>query len=351
MNINIVKKGLEFLQSNIYQYRRLAIIMVMLCIFSEFLDAQKMDGITVVAPPSPVTTKCMDKVASVGADWICLVPYGYNRRGETFVKFDMAFQWWGERSTGIRECIKMAKDNELSIMLKPQIYVPGSWIGEVAFTTESDWLAFEKEFRAFTLFWATLAEEEGVEMLCLATECKAFVRERSDFWFRLIKEIREVYCGSITYSANWDSYQDIPFWEALDHIGISAYFPLSDDATPTLEDLLALWKPKTKELKKYSERIGRQILFTEYGYLTVDGCAGKTWEIEKEIRQRARNEQAQANAIEALLTTFSSTDFWAGGFLWKWFPEGKGHEGYPEKDYDPQGKKAEAVIRTVYSKI
>ena len=38
-------------------------------------------------------------------------------------------------------------------------------------------------------------------------------------------------------------------------------------------------------------------------------------------------------------------DFWAGGFLWKWFPDGMGHEGYPEKDYTPQDKPAELIIK------
>ncbi|MEL6865638.1 MAG: hypothetical protein AAFP19_14520, partial [Bacteroidota bacterium] len=63
------------------------------------------------------------------------------------------------------------------------------------------------------------------------------------------------------------------------------------------------------------------------------------------------NEQAQANALEALYSSFWQEPFWAGGFIWKWFPNMTGHEGYPGKDYTPQGKKAEAIVKSWYQKV
>jgi len=63
------------------------------------------------------------------------------------------------------------------------------------------------------------------------------------------------------------------------------------------------------------------------------------------------NERAQANALNSLYEIFSQQEFWAGGFLWKWFPNMQGHEGYPDKDYTPQGKIAEDVISEWYGKI
>ena len=72
--------------------------------------------------------------------------------------------------------------------------------------------------------------------------------------------------------------------------------------------------------------------------------------MEKEVHKRSINQQAQANAIEALFESFWNESFWAGGFLWKWFPDMQGHEGYPEKDYTPQGKIAEETIKNWYEK-
>jgi len=46
-------------------------------------------------------------------------------------------------------------------------------------------------------------------------------------WRRLIAETRDVYSGPILYGANFDQFEQVGFWDALDGIAVSAYFPLS----------------------------------------------------------------------------------------------------------------------------
>jgi hypothetical protein len=82
--------------------------------------------------------------------------------------------------------------------------------------------------------------------------------------------------------------------------------------------------------------------------MSVDGCAGKGWEVEQKVKSLTINELAQANALDALYGTFWNEPWWVGGFLWKWFPEGEGHEGYIERDYTPQNKQAAAIVRKWY---
>ena len=74
----------------------------------------------------------------------------------------------------------------------------------------------------------------------------------------------------------------------------------------------------------------------------------KGWEVEQRVKSLNINELAQMNAIDALHRTFASESWWQGGFLWKWFPDGQGHEGYIERDYTPQGKQASTVLRKWY---
>ena len=93
-----------------------------------------------------------------------------------------------------------------------------------------------------------------------------------------------------------------------------------------------------------------KVLFTEYGYLSVDHTAYRHWEHEENIYNLAVNESAQANALDAFYSTWVKENIWAGGFLWKWYPDRKGHQGYFEKDYTPQGKKAEEVIKKWFTK-
>jgi hypothetical protein len=111
---------------------------------------------------------------------------------------------------------------------------------------------------------------------------------------------------------------------------------------------LKAWSPINKELEKFSNLFDKKILFTEYGYLTTDQCAYKSWEIEKKINDLNVNQLAQSNAFSALYQNFGPKAWWAGGFIWKWFPDGMGHEGYPEKDYTPQDKKSELVVSQYY---
>jgi len=52
-------------------------------------------------------------------------------------------------------------------------------------------------------------------------------RSRYDrFWRDLIARVRHVYPGPLTYGANFDEYEQVGFWDALDYVGINAYFPL-----------------------------------------------------------------------------------------------------------------------------
>jgi hypothetical protein len=315
------------------------------------LNEIKMKGITMVAPPKEFPTDPMNPIASINANYVALVPYGFSRPAQPTVYYNTRRQWWGERKEGVVASIKYAHQNGLKVMLKPQVFIPRSWVGEMEFKKEAEWLEWENSYRTYILDFAKVAAEEKVALFCIGTEYKIAAVKREKFWRELINEIRAIYSGKITYSSNWDSYKQIPFWDALDFIGLSAYFPLSGIKTPSIQLLKKEWKPIVQKLKRFSSKHQRKILFTEYGYLSVDYCADKNWELERKITALEVNETAQANACQALLESFGNERFWSGGFLWKWFPNMSGHEGYPHKDYTPQGKKAEATIRSLYGKI
>ena len=322
-------------------------IVWILYLFLNTVSAQqgKINGLSVVAPPSEFTIDPFPRIMETNADWVCLIPYGHAGLGSTEVLYNLDSQWWGEREVGVRGTITLAQKNNLKTFLKPQVYVPGSWPGDIEFEAEEDWLTWEKNYREFILFYADIASAYDVDMFCIGTEFKKSIQQRPQFWRDLIKEIRDLYCGQLTYSANWDSYHLVSFWDALDYIGISAYFPLVDERTPSVRKIKSAWKPIINQLSKSSKKYDRPILFTEYGYLTVDGTTFENWKLEKIINQLSINEKAQADALEAMYSVFSKKDFWAGGFLWKWFPNNMGHEGYMLKDYTPKDKEAENVLK------
>lgn len=333
------------------QMIRFSLILICFSLVGTVLaQQQKIKGVTMVAPKHEFTNNPLTEIADHEANWVCLVPFAFMSKGETRLSYGAKWQWWGETKEGLRKSVRSAKEAGLNVMLKPQIYIHGTWIGDIHFKSDDEWQDWEKQYREYIMMMVGIAKEEGVGMICIGTEINHSIKKREQFWRSLISDIRKDYDGLLTYSANWDSYKDVSVWDALDFIGISAYFPLSKTDTPTQRELLRKWRPIITKLELYSEQKEKPILFTEYGYLTVDGCAHRAWELEKKVHELNINEKAQANAMDALFMANWNQKYWAGGFLWKWFPNMDGHEGYPEKDYTPQNKLSASVLKRWYSR-
>ena len=308
-----------------------------------------MRGLSFVAPPKPFPSDPMPAVKEVGADWIAVIPYGFSRLNQPTVRYNVQqWQWWGELPEGCKETIRTAQASNINVMLKPQVYIPGSWPGGLNFKKETDWQQWEASYEDFILSFAQIAEEKQVPLFCIGTEFKVSSINRPQFWRQLIQKVRKVYTGKLTYAANWDEYKDITFWDELDYIGVDAYFPLVKASTPSVKSIVKAWDKPKAEMKQVAKKFKKPVLFTEFGYLSVDGCTYNNWELEPKVKSLPINEQAQANALEAVFQSFWNEDFWHGGFIWKWFPNGEGHEGYVDRDYTPQGKEAEKVVKEWY---
>jgi len=313
----------------------------------------KIDGMTMVAPPDKFDIKSspFDAMKDIHISWVGIVPYAYTRIDEPTVRFGISnWQWWGETAAGADVSISIAHEEGMKVLLKPQVYVPSSWTGAISYKSEAEWLLWEKDYENYIMTFAELAAKHNVEIFCIGTEFKASTISRPTFWEKLIDKIKDVYKGKLTYAANWDEYHQIRFWDKLDYIGVDAYFPLTDTAVPSVEELHDAWRPIEKELRGFSDKLNVPILFTEYGYMSVKGCAGKTWILEKDRSILEYDEQAQANAFTAAHQVFWNKDYWAGGFIWKWYPHEFAGKDRMYKDYTPQNKLSEKMLSKWYKK-
>jgi len=279
-----------------------------------------------------------------------VIPFAFTPPGEPHVYFNRERQWWGERPEGTVETIRLAKEANIKVLLKPQVWMHSSWVGDMTFDNEEDWKKWESEYSKYILTFAEIADSMKVEAFCIATEFKLAAQQREKYWRGLIKEVKKIYKGKLTYASNWDAYELIPFWDELDFVGVDAYFPLVESKTPTVAELKKAWNPTLKKLKKFYQKTGKPIVFTEYGYMSIDGCAYKNWELEHKRTEIPVNQLAQANAIEGVFESFWNEEWWGGGFLWKWYPnyrgEGQGRRArFRAADYTPQGKQAEEVLK------
>ncbi len=313
-------------------------------------NPDKMDGVSFVSSHEEITDVHIKPIHAVNANWAALSPFAFMASLDSpEVRFNMERQWKGERVDGIMEMCNTFKKNGIKIMLKPQIWVRnGEFTGQIMMKSEADWQVFEKSYTDFILTYAKVAQEQQLEVFSIGTELAFFVKARPAYWAELIKKVRAVYKGKLTYAENWDTYDNFPHWKQLDFIGVDAYFPLSPEKTPSVAGLMEAWKPYKEKIRQLSQTTGKKVLFTEYGYRSVDFTAKEPWNSSREMTNV--NFEGQQNALEAINKTFWKEAWFEGGFLWKWFHKHSESGGKTDSQYTVQNKPAEALIRSLYKR-
>lgn len=309
--------------------------------------AQKINGMSLVAPPEESGPECFRELKGIGVSWVAVIPMAFSAPDQPNVYFDHERQWWGERREGVKETIRMARTEGMHVLLKPHVWIRrDGWPGDYTLDSEASWKIWESEYSRYILSFARLAEEEQVELFCIGTEFRKAAVSRPEFWKTLIHKVRQVYSGKLTYAANWDNYMNIPFWPELDYIGVDAYFPLSSEKTPTVRTMTRSWTEPLTELHAISRRFRKQILFTEIGYQSRDYCADGHWKHEGDTS--GVNGEGQANAYTAFFTAAWPESWLAGAFIWKWHMQPSRYPERTDLEYTPQDKPALDIIHSFY---
>ncbi|MFT4575186.1 MAG: hypothetical protein ACI9SI_000085 [Polaribacter sp.] len=324
------------------------LIVIVIIVHSSFVQSQKINGISFVASHASIETKHVQPVLAVNGNFVALMPFGFIRELKNpDVQYNSKRQWFGETRKGLEHYATEFKKSNVKVMVKPQIWVGrGLYTGYIEMDSEENWKILEGSYEKFILDYADIAEKMKVDILCIGTELEKFVAQRPEYWSQLILKIKKVYKGKLTYAANWDEFKRVPFWKQLDYIGVDAYFPLSDKKTPTVAEFEKGWEQHKTEIQKIQQQNNKPILFTEYGYRSVDFTGKKPWEYNR-IEGRV-NLVAQENATQALYNQFWKEDWFAGGFIWKWFHNHEKSGGQDNNRFTPQNKPTEKLIKKLY---
>lgn len=314
------------------------------------IASSKINGVSFVASRDSILQDNIDPVLAINADYAAIMPFGFIKSlDHPEVIYNQSRQWFGETKTGAEQYIKMLHKNKINVMLKPQIWVwHGEFTGLLQMASEEDWQELERSYSSFILDFAKVAQENHVEIFCIGTELEKFIINRPEYWRKLITQIRAVYKGKLTYAANWDEYKRVSFWDALDYIGVDAYFPVAESKTPTVAEARAGWQRWKEELESVSKKEDKKILFTEYGYRSVDFAGKEPWVSDWKIT--SLNFDSQKNTLQALYEEVWKEDWFAGGFLWKWFIAHDRAGGEADNQFSPQNKPAENVVKEYYRK-
>ncbi len=290
----------------------------------------------------------LQEIAALGTTHLVLVSFGFQPRPDVpAIRMHTDGGWYSETDAGIRTLARRAEALGMGIILKPHVWVgsydtEGQARGEIAFETEAQWQRWEAAYRRFLLHYARLAEAVGAAVLVGGTGLAGTVQAREAFWRNLIADVRSLYGGKLTYAANWyEEYRQVPFWDALDYVGVQAYFPLSKADDPSLAQLRASWTPHLEALRHVARRTGRPILFTEIGYRSAPDAARAPWRWPEEHAQAPPDPALQARCYRAFFAAVWPQPWLAGAMLWKWpaADEDRSH------GFTPQDKLAQEVIR------
>ena len=211
---------------------------------------------------------------------------------------------------------------------------------------EGHWAEWFASYREFVLHYAEIAEQAGAVGLSVGTELRQTVHREAQ-WRETISLTRARFGGWLTYAANWDDFDQVPWWDAVDYIGVQAYFELGDaptDLSTQRQQLTDAWIPIRDRLHAVSGRFDRKIFFTEVGYKSHEGATVKPWRWELEGES---DPVLQAHAYEAAFRSFWHQPWFAGFYWWKWHPAA-GLRSDRSRDFTPQGKPAESVLRHWY---
>lgn len=278
----------------------------------------------------------INEIIDVGARWIQLTPTGY-QGSEDANEITLTSQT--PTDGGLERAISLAHEHGLKVFLKPHVDVSKS-PGSQAKIRPNDLDSWFESYTSFVSHYADIAARLKVEEFAVGTELAGVSSDR-DHWLDIIRVVRVRYKGTLVYAANFNEYTHVSFWDALDLIGIDAYWSLSQKPTSDAAVLKQAWKPIRVNLAAFAAANHRRILFTEAGYTSAHGTTTRpySWTIS-----RTPDQAEQAAGYQALLTSFDKQPWWAGVFWWVWDvppDEGRDHT----LDFTPRGKAAENVVR------
>lgn len=240
----------------------------------------------------------------------------------------------------VRWAIREAKKHGMKVCLKPVVNcADGTWRAHIGFFDEEvpgepSWREWFRSYGEFVKHYAAIAQEEGCEMLCIGCEMVQTDKREAE-WRALIAEVRAVYGGLITY--NCDKYQEdrVKWWDAVDIISSSGYYPIDD------------WDHQLDRIEHTLEKWQKPFFFMEAGCPSREGSAARPndWSLPG-----GPSEDEQKRYYEAMFAACSKREWMRGFMLWDWPAKLYAREeASANDDYCMYGKSAEAVVGDYYA--
>lgn len=238
---------------------------------------------------------------------------------------------------GVVRLIREAKARGLKVMLRPNVDgAKEEWRGYFSPSNEAEWFA---SWRRMVNHYAEMSESLGVDSLQVGSEFRSLSDSASE-WRRVVTEARERFGGTLIYGANWDEFESVTWWDAVDIVGIDAYFPLLAGETPSELEVVRAWNNGwMRRVEAVQARTGKPVLFPEIGYASRTRTLVSPWSAAGTPYSAGDQERA----LGALFAAFAAKPWFRGAYLWQWNAD-PNFGGVGNRDHTPQNKPTEALF-------
>jgi hypothetical protein len=287
----------------------------------------------------------------MGATWVSLTPFGrvldLSPTGVA-LSFEQPF---AENQKAVRRAIAQAHARGLCVLLVPHLWVEsGGWRAEIEAGDDAAWARWTKGYTEFVRAWAEVARDAQADMLSAGVELRSWVTTaRAASFGSVLREIRRIYAGPVTYAANWDDAEQTVIWGDLDVIGINAFYPLAEKDGASVEQLAAGGRDVARRVNELAKAWQKPVMFSEFGYTTRADPAVRPWEWPDFMANVRVDQLAQADAYAALLAPLLDEPAFIGAFVWRVYADPDDLSQEAEWGFSPRGKLAELLLRDAFA--
>jgi hypothetical protein len=181
--------------------------------------------------------------------------------------------------------IDQAKRRRLRVLLTTRLAVENEGERAARKLKPENWDNWWWSYRRLALHYARVAATRKVSMYSVGSELSSTESQVSN-WRKLIKDVRKIYRGELTYFASADSFEKVGFWDALDVVGVSVDQEKPRSEAEQLSQLTAL----TKKLSRSAKVKDRGYVLAELGCGTSPADGSRQLICQRALYQSFRDE-------------------------------------------------------------
>ena len=291
-------------------------------------------------------TKSLRELADLGVNTVALNPFGFSREAKKPAPIRFSNRIGSENDASIVHALFAAREFGFTILMKPHIWIRGSWPGDIEMSTEAEWQQFFNHYEQWIRHYAILSQLYESEIFSMGLEMANVTTTHEQEFIDMAERLKKLYDGNLTYAANWyGEFDQLSFWDTFDLIGIDSYYPLSKDSTTTYADLIEGAEDAAWNIQKVSQKFDKPVLVTEIGFTSTKSPWINPHEYGRNSKPYHKDQYLSYNAIRA---AWQEEPWLKGIYWWKW-PTEPERAAHRHSGFTPRHKPAVKIIERWFS--